>query len=689
MPGKPTDYSSWARMLCGHFFVSANEGRGVTFFVDDDVLDRLAPGPKGSAATSLARVVKNRLLSEASGRMFEPVVSETTSWKYQGAVGDNPSIPLLACAVLAATRMASEGAIGSNNYYRRFRSLLGLSGIGMPANYDTAYRVLWSVYTWWLDTHLRGSLGRSTVQSHPQLTNIFFSISQALLRNADRKRFTEFFEWIGWEPGDPITDAEIRACLPAWVEHNQGLGTGVKLMLRHDQYQPLLIAAVRSEFANWRGRVEDEGGVEVARIVLALDLFPKPRLWLSAAQPVSWPQSIKWSWKGFTGQASSQNGWYGELGLQPSSELLLTGATLTSTAGSLRLDGRPALPMRIDQGVGWTSVTRTVLFEKHYVLFHSSVATEVREFIGRYAILGWDTYDRSGVLPLGWAALKDVEFHTVPPAPIDLRIASLVPAHQVRPLIVGGLKLGPAGLYLTGGEPDVVLPLPPTEGLSVMIDGNVRPYPPEGGTIKLRDSHLSAGSHEIAAGFASFIVRTVQSMGRGPSSAVGGLGHSLIPMPDGYYPTAATARALDPAAGPSVTVVGALVTAPAGSLSDPEPLILRRGEDEILLAGRSPGEVYRPSIPPEPLLSRIVPGLLTNRFEAEQPPFEVVWILWRSGTTWHAVARVYKTPRNTREPNLESGIAVWASAFSREVQVQGVLALPLWPQYREVAARLL
>lgn len=683
------DYGSWTEALCSHFLVAANAGRGVTFFVDDDLLDRLAPGPKGSGSSSLARVVRARLMSEESGLMFEPIVSETTTWKHLGAIGYNPSIPLLACAVLAATRMAAEGSIGSNNYYVRFRSLLGLGGSGMPSNYDSAFRVLWSVYTWWLNDKLRGSVGRSTVRGHSHLTNIFFSISQALIRNADRKRFTEFFEWIGWQPGDPVTDQEIRACFPAWVEHHHGLGLGVGLMLRNEKLFPELIAAIQSEFATWRGRVEDEGGVEVARIVIALDLFPRPRLWLAAAQPSGWPKSITWSWDGRSGNVSSENAWYTDLGLQPSSELLLSGATLVSDAGTLRFDGRPVVPLRIDQQFGWTSVTRTVLFEKHYILFHSSVGSEVRDYVGRYAGQGWDTYGRPGVLPTGWAALKDVEFQAVPPMPTDSRLASLVPAHQIRPVLAGGLKLAPSGLYLTSGEPDVVLPVPLATGLSVVVAGKELPYPPDGGTIRLRDFGLAPGAHEITAGFATFVVRTVDSLSRPISSAVGSLGHRLIASSNGYQPTSPTAMTLDATAEPAVTVAGALITGPdEGIPTVVEPVILHRGEDELWLAGRTPGELYRPTLPPEPLLGRVVPGLVTNRFETE-PPFEVVWIIWKSGTVWHAMAHAHKTPRESAEAYSQPAISAWASAFSDEVHVHGILAISLWAQYRDAAAALL
>lgn len=685
------DYGNWTHVLCAHFFVPANSGHGITFFVDDDLLDRLVAGAKGSGAASLARAVKagGRLLPESSGRMFEPIFIETIRWKELGPTGNNPSIPLLACAVLAASRMAAEGSIGSNNYYRRFREVLGVDGSGMPAYYDTAFRGLWRIYTWWLNEHLHGALGRSTVQGHPHLTNIFFSISQALLRNADRKRFTEFFEWMDWQPGDAITDGEIRACLPAWVEHNPHLGPGIRLMLRDEQYMPQLISAVQAEFETWGGRVLDDSGVELARIVITLDLFPRPRLSLAAQKPESWPESIVWT-NGLSSEtAAAQDGWYRDLELAITSELLLNGATLSSPDGSLRLVGRAVVPLRIDHSLGgWASAARTSLFEKHFLLFHDSVARDVRGFIAENAEPDWAPYGRTGVLPAQWNALKDVEFHKVPPVPTDERLSSLVPGPQVRPALAGGLRLGPAGLYLRGGEPDVVLPPPITSGLTVVIDGDSRPYPPTGGTIRMRDLHLNTGSHQVQAGFVSFTIRTIPSFGRPTTSADGSIGHELFGAAGAYRPAAPTANRLNPAAQPAVTIIGALVNASDGSAEIVEPVILHRGEDELLLLGRTPGEVFIPPDPPEPLLSHVVRGLATNRFEA-QPPFEVVWIMWRSTGVWHAEARRYSRPREWDHSILPEAVHSWANALSRDASVHGVLASSLWSQYQEVAKRLL
>lgn len=685
------DYAGWTRALCARFFIPANTGHSITFFVDDDLLDRMVAGPKGSGSTSLAGAVKasGKLLPEASRRMFEPIFSETVSWKEGGAIGDNPSIPLLACAVLAASRMAAEGSIGSNNYYRRFREVLGLAGAGMPADYDTAFRGLWRIYSWWLDQHLHGALGRSTVQGHPHLTNIFFSISQALLRNADRKRFTEFFEWMDWQPGDAVTDGEIRACLPAWVEHNPHLGPGIRLILRDEQYMPQLISAVQTEFETWGGRVLDDSGIELARIVITLDLFPRPRLSLAAQKPESWPDSIVWTSGLSSETAVAQDGWYRDLELAITSELLVNGATLSSPDGSLRLEGRAVVPLRIDHSFGgWASTARTSLFEKHFLLFHDSVATAVRGFVTENAEPGWAPYGRTGVLPAQWNALKDVEFHKLPSVPTDERLSSLVPGPQVRPALAGGLRLGPAGLYLRGGEPDVVLPPPITSGLTVVIDGDSRPYPPTGGTIRLRDLHLETGSHQLQAGFVSFTIRTVPSLGRPTSSADGSIGHELFGAAGAYRPAAPTAKRLNPAAEPSVTIIGALVNVSDGSAEIVEPVILHRGEDELLLLGRTPGEIFIPPDPPEPLLSHVVHGLASNRFEA-QPPFEAIWIMWRSTGVWHAEARRYGAPREWDHSLPLEAVHSWASALSRDARVDGVLASSLWSQYQDVAKKLL
>src|SRR5690242_3406106 len=120
----PLSYSDWTQLLCKHFFRPDRAQQPVTFFVDDELLGHLeGSGDPDAGVDSLVTALLPRLSPDSYGGLFASIEQECAIWRARTPAACPPSLPLLASAVLAATRMARESGIAANNYWTRFSDL--------------------------------------------------------------------------------------------------------------------------------------------------------------------------------------------------------------------------------------------------------------------------------------------------------------------------------------------------------------------------------------------------------------------------------------------------------------------------------------------------------------------------------------------------------------------------------------
>src|SRR5205823_3214687 len=145
---------------------------------------------------SLISAVRGRLDTSRPRQLFRRIEAEARRWKIGGVDTTPPFLPLLAVAVLAATRMRRTREHAANNYYLPFRDLLGLDVEvdELKASYGDALPALWGYLQWWLDDKHRGRRGFSTIVRG--YFNYTYADSQTLFSSSDRDKLTQFFRWI-------------------------------------------------------------------------------------------------------------------------------------------------------------------------------------------------------------------------------------------------------------------------------------------------------------------------------------------------------------------------------------------------------------------------------------------------------------------------------------------------------------
>lgn len=112
-------YVEWQDALEHAFFSEEWNGQPVVLFVDEREARSLQR--KCGVSVPLAEAVK-QVVQPTAPRPFQAVEDYESSRRDDSRA---PSVlPLLACSVMAATRMANDGAHRANNYHDRFSELL-------------------------------------------------------------------------------------------------------------------------------------------------------------------------------------------------------------------------------------------------------------------------------------------------------------------------------------------------------------------------------------------------------------------------------------------------------------------------------------------------------------------------------------------------------------------------------------
>jgi hypothetical protein len=682
-------YGDWTERLCRHFFREARDQQPVTFFVDDDLLAVLeGSGDPDGGVASLTSAVRSRLSPDTYGRRFNRIDGECTSWKVGSAAGCPPSLPLLAVAVLAGTRMAREEGISKTNYWKRFRDLLDLRDTNDLKGINDVLPGLWEQLKWWLDTHNAGRLGRCTVERDPWWTIIGYALSQALFRESDRQHLTDLFRRIDLQPGEEIDAQELLQRFKAWAPGSP-LSEGAKHMAADARYDDRLAAILADEASRWDGVLRDERGRRVGALVLAYEPSPRPTYTVAAERPVGFPDDALFGLNGLEQRlTASVDGWYGEVWALDAG-WLRGGLRLEADDFLLIYRASPVVPLARNRVLGcWASVGRVEPGEKYVVLADRGHADAVEGFLGQYALDDWKR-EADAFAPGGWTLFTGVtieeSLQDSPAGPL----AVLAPSVRERPTLRGGLPLDPAvALYLCGGEPDLWLPSLMSAEDELLLDSEAVSASP-GQRIALRERGPSAGNHEIALGASRLRFTTTEMLRTSAAPGTGTIGHRLVATEEGFRAASAgTAEISSPLGDTILAIVGSRLLGdpdllPRSRLTVVLPLAARR----YFLVGAQPGQVMTPVQPPRPeWLDDVGDGLFPIGFEVA-PAFDVVWVIieWHEGKV---VARL--RDRRPPEPNgseSRSALAAWRGAFELDPDLSDEAQEP-WSQYSAAAEQL-
>ena len=296
-PPPQSTHDDWAAALSTWFFRREYARSHVMFLVDDVTLGEIYGGDPEEAHVSLVAAIRPKLRWRMHRQLFADIERATKTWKLSGTEGPPPCLPLLAIAVLAATRMARGTDRAGHNYYLPLIELLGLEvdEADVIHSYGESLPDLWEMLRWWLDDKHRGELGLSTIVADPHFTRIGYADSQTLFASSDRDKLSRFLKWLGLRPGEQITDDELLTYFRLWTARREyELTLGAQTMLDDEsEYPRQLVEILRRTAAGWQGAIRDEQGRAEAAILITLHWgFPRPELGLVAEKPQGFPVTL-------------------------------------------------------------------------------------------------------------------------------------------------------------------------------------------------------------------------------------------------------------------------------------------------------------------------------------------------------------------------------------------------------------
>ncbi len=648
MPGK---YEDWQELLSAAFFLP-HEGPTV-LFLDENELSRLRPEVE-DAPQDLADAVRPHLLLDDDQPIFGLVADSYRHWERGARSGPPPVLPVIAITVLAATRMRSDYTARSTNYYLRLAQAL------QPDGSDAAIERLrhrlreggafldavdfWRGLHDWIEEQ-GGAVGTSTIRGHQHLLRIGYPLSQALVRQSDQATLTRFFLALDFHPGPPPPATVLVSALDIWTSktHN-GLSEPLMHALGDSDTRQLVGSVIEGHAHAWDGVLLTGDGKRSITLRLGLDVDQWQARWLFAL-PASGPTVVTLFAPEAQGQIElttpTSGAYYSVHGsLDVTAELVSSGLRMSGSEFGAEFPPSPAVFLRPDSQTGaWSSVSGLIPFEEHLVAIESKYVAEFGQVLQEAAVGGWRNIPQRGsVLLRGYALFERVRFSDA--AALEavlsrlpaLRRIGVAPVMVPRARLVRGLPIATdlsSGHYLTGGEPDLLLPTGPDPRMTtVTLDGVREEIQANGFPLELRRFPDGARKHTIEADGQELSFTTLDE---GPD-----------PVPPSGTATLGWNRDGQMCGLDQPTVImGAFVDGPV----DDAPLLARRGKDESWLLHDDGGteSVAEPARPH--FLDGIDIEIPLSRFEIDAPK-SARWLAQRRGTRWHLTEIGCEAPRD-------------------------------------------
>ena len=458
------------------------EGRPVYLDIEDRLLTDISEKLNIDAKTvpsTVSRAAREQLLLKESNP-FTWYESQYLSWWLKGVKTAPPYTALLCTLSIAAENMRDDEKFSRNNYYNRLLELLKIDSVESQEAVKKHFKKTkkyWDSLNRWLNLN-HGDLGYPTaapVISHWKYVS--YPISQALIREADRKHLQKMFEEYGLIPGETFTVPEMVDYIQQWVVGNRAHAWLTQLWNNDDLKEKIAQTAVL-ELESWTGsskRKSGEGSAKRCTLYALRTGWLKPEIRFTfAVSEVGLEVGMELSVddEGPTYSALAFDSSCDRIFLKKSSyekalAISATSNVLLSPALSLGFNlvvlekpitivrhGRSIIPLvRNTDGISFREVTRVTLLEEHIVVCNASLFEKVEKHLNKYTRKGLKVYQPGELkgLPEDWGAYLKVEFLQIPEEDVDQNLECLTALGDTSIAITDGLRLFRQDWHRLGG----------------------------------------------------------------------------------------------------------------------------------------------------------------------------------------------------------------------------------------------
>lgn len=393
-------------------------------------------------------------------------------WQKNSNSTKPPFSALLLTLSLAAEHMCRGDDYSANNYYQRLAEIYGIESDLQKSKLRTAgkYTIFfWQNLNQWLINNDH-SYGRPTAKQVNSWKYVSYSISQSLVRDADRNKLHKMFSHFGLAPHENLSESEICLYLHEWMAGSEPSQWLKKLWSIPDLRDRVAAAAI-SELENWKGIQLDIIEINTShKLTWAVTLqgFPKSRinLHLVAGVNENFQECALFTQpnSSFLAKLALEN--CNQLNLtllqgtqfaflEPINKLNINALMLASfelsdvkNTSIYKYESKAIIPLiKLEGSSIFREVLRLSLFKTHIILCHTNWQERIENYLNKFARKGFIIKEKHNIagLPDDWILFQGIEIISVPSEEINDNLQSLVPLSEgVNIYFNGGLKLAPA-----------------------------------------------------------------------------------------------------------------------------------------------------------------------------------------------------------------------------------------------------
>jgi hypothetical protein len=479
-------YDAWNAAVAEEFFAGRWGGRPVYLDLEDDVYGRLRASALAAyppAPEELIAAVRPTLRFAEHGSLFARHLRRLARWRRDSTQVPPPVLAVLALLSLVAEQMHSDIDFSSSNYYGRFVQMLG-EDINddslrqkVVRGFAEGSHAMWRELNDWVsdEPDVRGI---PTAYAFDFRVHVGVPMSQALVREPDRRRLQDLFAEARLRPGERLSHSDMLRLLRQWIP-NSTLSRSLKLLCAQPEVLERVAEVACVELEAWEGQVEAAETNARSELALVAYLRSKPRRRLDLSIAARLPTGSREDallLDADSGPAArialedaggrleldgpDEAGWRAVRNASAVSipDLLLATLQLTTAGGHRvrRVPRRLIVLEREESMLRYAEVPRARLGCQYVLLAMEALQADLAVALKEAARPGYRAIRPKFLpgLPAGWVAYMNVELIGITSSN-QADLAALIPVAWSQVSFSGGLKLPGRGSWHVDAPPEL------------------------------------------------------------------------------------------------------------------------------------------------------------------------------------------------------------------------------------------
>jgi hypothetical protein len=454
-------YDRWNDAVADTVYPKVDDAAPAYLDLEEDLLATVAEhaGWEGDPRTGFCLAVRGVVI-QFDEFTLDGLNSRLREWHRSDRTAPPPVLAFLALTVQAAEEMGQDDTFSTTAYYPRLASLLGVRANSVRSIYTRYAEEFWHCVNQWLDD-LDGARGLPTAYAL-QYRFVGLPMSQALVRETDRRHFPAFFAQYGLADGMNVAPEVLVPYLDAWFEADHcPMSKNLRRLWRKPAARERIATVAAVELAEWDGTLGDLHGGQLRLQKLGL-MTQMRKGFMDAGLDISMTLRRPGDIADTVMEIEARTGEWIPIPLRPAvANLWRTGASdgldirsVLEGVLSLRASDMPSAivkrPPRTIVPLVWDDMVNGYLEQERLQLNVQSmllvkrevggrsVANEVAATISTCARPGFTVHEQLKGLPDGWVAIDSIQLFG---SPASTRFNELVPLVRDQLTIAGGMRI--------------------------------------------------------------------------------------------------------------------------------------------------------------------------------------------------------------------------------------------------------